>query len=81
MINLSTLTTGWNAMRWFRLVLAIAFAYQAITMRDALSGFFSAFLLFQVVTNVGCCGVSNSCSPSIKKTTSEEKEIVYEEIK
>lgn len=64
---------GWNWVRWFRLILAISFAIQAIISYDSIAGFFSLFLLFQVVNNQSCCGVSG-CEVPLGKETSIQPE-------
>jgi hypothetical protein len=76
-----TLFTGWNWVRWLRLGLGIAIAFQAIETHDALAGVLSAFLLFQAISNTGCCGV-NACD--VKPNTKRHEQIddvVLEEIK
>ena len=76
-----TLLTGWNWVRWFRLGLGIAIAFQALETHDALSGMISALLLFQAVTNTGCCRV-NACNVKQSNKQSDESDhVVFEEIK
>ena len=58
-----TLFTGWNFMRWVRLVLGGVFAYQAVIMHDSLYGLFAGLFLFQAFFNVGCCGSQGCASP------------------
>jgi len=65
------LFTGWHIIRWVRLGLGIIIAVQAIQNHDPLSGFMAAFLLFQAVTNTGCCGV-NGCAVAVSKDLSEK---------
>ncbi|MBI5538468.1 MAG: hypothetical protein HY951_00280 [Bacteroidia bacterium] len=76
------LLSNWHFMRILRLGTGIFFAINAIKTHDSISGIISVFLLFQALTNTGCCGV-NGCStiPNAKKDTDNSKEIEYEEIK
>ncbi len=75
------LTSGWHFVRWLRLIMGVLLAYQAVTMHEWLPGALAAFLLYQALWNVGCCG-SNACA-SPKQTTdlSNTEDIVFEEIK
>ena len=68
-------------MRFLRLGLGIYIAVQAVETLSVFSGVVAAFLIFQAVTNTGCCG-SNGCSVPTKKTNSDKtEEIEFEEIK
>lgn len=60
-MNLQTILTGWNFMRWLRLGLGVLIAVQAYQMNDTLSGLLAGFFIFQAVSNTGCCG-SGGCS-------------------
>jgi len=60
MINKQILLTNWNFMRFLRLGLGIMLAFQAIEMRDYLSGILAVFFFYQAATNTGCCG-TNQC--------------------
>ena len=76
-----TLLTGWNFMRWLRLALGVTIAVQAFQSHDMLLGFMSAFLLFQTVTNTGCCG-TNGCNVPVNKNNSDKiEEMEFEEVK
>lgn len=75
-----TLFTNWNFMRWVRLGLGLIIGIQAIQNHEPVLGLLSAFLLFQAITNTGCCG-SNGCAvPSSKKATHKHEEIEFEEL-
>jgi len=76
-----TLFTGWNLMRWLRLGLGVFIAIQAIQIHDTLSGFISAFFLFQAVTNTGCCGSRGCAMPITKNKSGEIEDVEFEEIK
>ncbi|MDP4284518.1 MAG: hypothetical protein Q8891_08850 [Bacteroidota bacterium] len=76
-----TLFTNWHFMRWLRLGLGLFIAFQAIKNHDSLSGFFAAFLLFQAVTNTGCCGARGCSVPSSKTSSDEVQDIKFEEVK
>ena len=73
--------TDWNFMRILRLSLAVFFAFHAIQAHDTFSGFIAIFLMFQVVTNTGCCGVSGCATPKVKDNSGNSNEIEFEEIK
>jgi hypothetical protein len=76
-----TLFTDWNFMRILRLGLGIYISVQAVETQSMLSAIFAVFLLFQAITNTGCCG-SNGCAIPIKKNNSDKtEEIEYEEVK
>ena len=74
------LLTDWNFVRIFRLSLGISFAVYAIDSKDTVSGFVSLFLIFQAVTNTGCCGVSGCGVPVTKNNTNEQKVVEFEVI-
>lgn len=75
-----TLFTNWNFMRWVRLGLGLIIGIQAIQNHEPVLGLLSAFLLFQAITNTGCCG-SNGCAvPRSKKATHKHEEIEFEEL-
>lgn len=73
------LTSGWNFMRVFRLILGLLVLIQSLFIGDYLFSAFGAFFIFQALTNTGCCGASGcSIDPSSNK---DEKIPVYERIK
>ena len=66
-----TLLTNWNFSRALKLVFGLIIAYQAIIHKDPIAGFLAVFLLFQSLTNTGCCG--SSCTiPSNKCDTTKK---------
>lgn len=75
-----TLFSSWNFMRWLRLALGIIAGIQAIQFHDTLLGFLSVFLLFQSLTNTGCCGAGGCAVPRSPKIE-KHQEIEFEEIK
>ena len=76
-----TLLSDWNFMRILRLGLGIYISVQAVETQSMISMIFAVFLLFQAITNTGCCG-SNGCSVPIKKNNSDKTEVIeYEEVK
>lgn len=78
----STLFSGWNLMRWFRLGLGIAIIFQFIQQKDIFIGMIGVTLLLQAAFNVGCCANGNcSVSPSDKSNTKTLEETTFEEIK
>ena len=76
-----TLFTNWHPMRWLRLGLGIIAGVQAIIFHDTLLGFLSAFLLFQTVTNTGCCNAGACAVPKQKIKKGAIQEIEFEEVK
>ncbi|HNP98357.1 MAG TPA: hypothetical protein PKK99_04850 [Bacteroidia bacterium] len=71
----------WNFVRVLRLILGITLLVQTIQNKDLFSGVIGGFLLFQAITNTGCCGVSN-CG-NVSQNTSEDSNLnpEYIEIK
>jgi len=63
------LFTGWHLTRWIRLVMGLALLIQAIVASDMLAGAFAFILLFQAVTNTGCCGPAGCSIPQHKENT------------
>ncbi|SMO54682.1 hypothetical protein [Gracilimonas mengyeensis] len=76
------LFTNWHTMRWVALAISVFFAAMGVLYQDVLTGFFSAFFLFQALTNTGCM-VSQSCGvPASRKTQeSTHSEVEFSEIK
>jgi len=71
------LTSGWNFMRVFRLILGLLVLIQSFFIGDYLFSAFGVFFIFQALTNTGCCGASG-CSIDYSneketKTTALEK--------
>jgi hypothetical protein len=77
-----TLLYNWNFMRVIRLLLGVYIAYQSVVMHDAFSGAIAGLLLFQAVTNTGCCG-SQGCSTSYPQNYDSDntENVAYEEVK
>lgn len=75
------LLTNWHFMRWLRLGLGLFVGIQAIQLHDALAGMVSAFFLFQVVTNTGCCGAGGCAVTSTSQKEKLAEPVDYEEIK
>ena len=60
------LFSGWNLLRWIRLIIGIALAVEAFSGGNIIFGFVAGLLLLQVLTNTGCGG--GSCDiPAEKK--------------
>lgn len=76
------LFTNWHTMRWVALSIGVFLAAVAILYKDILTGFFSAFFIFQAVTNTGCM-VAQSCGvPQNADSRHEnESEINFTEVK
>ncbi|HOZ50776.1 MAG TPA: hypothetical protein PLU17_02895 [Chitinophagaceae bacterium] len=80
MITRQTLLEGWHFMRWLRLGIGIAIAYQAIRMNDAISGVIAFVVLLQAVLNIGCCGVNGCATPISKSQDSSMQDVEFEEV-
>lgn len=78
------LLTNWHFMRIFRLLVGGGMLVAAFQSKDWMIGAFSAFFLYQAVTDTGCCG-AQGCSPARgpKEMSSAvaDDAIEYEEIK
>lgn len=74
------LFTGWNFMRWLRLVFGAFFIIQFFQMHDTFMGLAGAFFLFTALTNTGCCG-AGQCAAPIQENNNADEEIPFEEIK
>lgn len=68
-------------MRIIRLIAGVYFAINAFKTHDTISGVISVFLLFQAITNTGCCGVGGCSTTPIKSEKNNSEEIEFEEIK
>lgn len=76
------LFSNWHTMRWVALSIGIFLAVMALWYNDIVTGFLSAFFMFQAITNTGCM-VAQSCGVPQQKQfrSNEESEINYTEIK
>lgn len=79
-MNFQTLVSDWNLMRFIRLGLGIYIGIQAYQTQSILSGLLASFLLYQVITNTGCCGSQGCSLPSKKSTTDSIEDVEFEEI-
>ncbi len=76
------LFTNWHFMRWLRLGIGLFFVWQVTQRPDILTGLIALFLLFQAVTNTGCCGAGGCSTTPVKKAdASKAGGAEYEEIK
>ncbi len=78
------LLTNWHIMRVFRLGIGVWMLVMAIQTHDWAIGLFSAFFLYQAVTDTGCCGTQSCYAPPVKPATKKINAIEdteYEEIK
>jgi hypothetical protein len=78
---LSRFWIGWNFMRIVRLSIGIAIGVQAIETREPISAIFSAYFLFQAVTNTGCCSTAQCGLPVRREMLHKVDDVQYEEIK
>ncbi|MEZ5046304.1 MAG: hypothetical protein R2831_04860 [Chitinophagaceae bacterium] len=68
-------------MRILRLVIGAIAAYQALVYHDKITGALAAFLLFQAITNTGCCATNTCSTPLNKVAKNSTQDIEYEEVK
>jgi hypothetical protein len=80
-MNLQTLLTGWNFMRFVRLGVGIFIGVQAIQYRDVLSGLIASVFLLQAATNIGCCGISGCATNNNFNTKNTTQDVEFEEVK
>lgn len=67
-------------MRFLRLFLSLMIGMQALKAYDYFLGFLALVLLFQVATNLGCCGPAGCVTPKNNKQGTIE-DVEFEEIK
>jgi hypothetical protein len=79
-MNVQTLLSNWNFMRFIRLGLGVYIGIQAFETQSVLSGLLAAFLLYQVVTNTGCCAANGCAKPTNKNNGDTIEDVEYEEI-
>jgi hypothetical protein len=68
-------------MRWLRLALGVFIMVQAIQRHDGFAGAIAIFLLFQAITNTGCCGSGGCSVPLNKQASNQTDDAQYEEVK
>jgi hypothetical protein len=73
--------TNWHFARWIRLGLGVFVGVQSLLARDAFSGAIAAFLLFQALSNTGCCGASGCTTAPPESSDKKNDEIEFEEVK
>jgi len=67
-------------MRFVRLGLGVYIGIQAFETQSIFPGLVAAFLLYQAVTNTGCCGTNGCAIPTKKHNTNTSEDIEFEEI-
>jgi hypothetical protein len=67
------LFTDWHLMRWLMV--------QAIQRHDGFAGAIAIFLLFQVITNTGCCGSGGCDVPRNNQNSNKADEGHFDEVK
>lgn len=76
------LMTGWSFMRILRIVLGAMLIIQSVQMNSWPAGLLGGFLMFQGITNTGCCGASGcGVHQYNNKKKGDIKSIEYEEVK
>ena len=77
------LRTGWSLMRIVKLVAGISLLVQGVLMHDWMPGLLGGVILYQAITNTGCCAGSSCVPQRLYKNTPYKhaiKETEYEEI-
>lgn len=77
----STIFSGWNLNRWFRLGLGIIILIQYFFQKDPFIALIGVTLLLQALFNVACCGSGNCVVNERKHASKTIEETTYEEIK
>jgi uncharacterized membrane protein HdeD (DUF308 family) len=77
----STILSGWNLNRWFRLGLGIIILFQYFQQKDIFIAMIAVTLLLQAIFNVACCGSGNCAVNDNKNSTKSVEDTTYEEIK
>jgi hypothetical protein len=77
---IAKLSSGWHLARIFRTVLGVVAAIQGIRMHDYAIGILGAFLLYQGLTDTGCCA-AGCMAPPPQNNDKKTEDISYEEIK
>ncbi|ULQ51540.1 hypothetical protein [Flavihumibacter fluvii] len=75
--------TGWNLMRWLRLIIGVYALVQSAIEYEPLLAVAGVFLTTMAVFNVGCCGVGGCATTfkPVKKEPGQNENIQFEEIK
>jgi len=76
-----TLLNNWHLMRLIRLGLGLFVGYNAWQESSGLVGLLASVLLFQALSNTGCCGAGGCSLPAKPARRGEVEEIVYTEVK
>lgn len=74
------LSSGWHLARILRTALGLAAAVEAIRMHDWAIGLLGAILLYQGLTDIGCCSAAG-CATAPTRNRQKTQDITYEEIK
>jgi hypothetical protein len=78
--KMNTYFRKWNFMRMLRLILGIFIIVQGIHAQEWILAVMGALFSLMPVFNIGCCG-SSGCSVRVRKRTTENKDIQWEEVK
>jgi hypothetical protein len=70
------LLSGWHLARWIRLALGIILLVQAIDTREYFFGAIGLLLLYQALTNTGCCATGAWTVPPAKSNPPESHDTI-----
>ncbi len=77
----NTILTGWNLIRWLRLIIGSVIAYQAFATQNGLLGLLAGIFIFQALSNAACCGTSTCNTTPEKQRFGKTEDVEFEEIK
>jgi hypothetical protein len=74
-----TILTGWNFMRWLRLLMGAYIVFSSITSKNYVFALIGGLFIFQAITNTGCAACA--AVPNSKVQQKDTENIDFEEIK
>ena len=74
-----TILTGWNFMRWLRLLMGAYIVFTSITSKNYVFALIGGLFIFQAITNTGCPACA--AVPNSKVEQKDTENIDFEEIK
>lgn len=76
----NTLFTDWHLMRFVRLGMGLAIGFNAWQVGSGMIGLLAGILIFQALSNTGCCGSGGCAVPAKPANSGTENETVFTEI-
>jgi hypothetical protein len=75
------LLSNWHTMRWIQLIFGLYFIIETISTKEYFTGFLGGFLLFQAITNTGCCGAAGCAVQPEEKKENKIHDVDYTIVK